>query len=77
MTEAASGRACSHISTCELFPKFALKGSLSVWQTYYCHGTFERCARHKLSLAGDVVPPNLLPNGRELDLEILLAGHHP
>jgi hypothetical protein len=62
---------CSHIDTCELFPKFGLKGSLKVWQTFYCEGTFEACARYKSSLAGRAPSPNLLPNGRELDLKLL------
>ncbi len=72
-TDATGKRDCSHIPGCELFPKFALRGSLLVWQTFYCHGKFEECARFKRSLSGRPVPPNLLPNGRELDLS-LLAG---
>jgi len=62
---------CSHISSCELFPKFGLRGSLKVWQTFYCHGNFEGCARYRSSLAGRPPSPNLLPNGRELDLKLL------
>jgi hypothetical protein len=59
--------ACSHISTCPLFPLFTLKASLSVWQVHYCNGKFETCERLKLSKAGQRVPPNLLPNGKSLD----------
>jgi hypothetical protein len=71
MTDPKPARSCSHIPSCELFPKFALKGALSVWQTFYCHGNFEGCARHKLALAGRPVAAKLLPNGRELDLDPL------
>jgi hypothetical protein len=68
MRSAPEKRRCSHIPSCELFPKFALRGSLRVWHTFYCEGSFETCARYQLSLRGRVVPPNLLPNGKELDL---------
>ncbi len=77
MDASTRGKACSHIPGCELFPKFGLRGSLKVWQTFYCQGAFERCARYRLALAGGPVPPNLLPNGHELDLAVLLRGHAP
>jgi hypothetical protein len=63
--------ACTHITSCPLFPQFTLKASLNVWQVHYCNGDFEKCARLKLSKAGQRVPPNLLPNGKSLDLSIL------
>ncbi|HTN52608.1 MAG TPA: hypothetical protein VML50_09420 [Anaeromyxobacter sp.] len=63
--------ACSHVATCELFPKFQRRASLKVWQTFYCEGRFPNCARYQLSLEGRPVPPNLLPNGRELNLQVL------
>ena len=66
-------RQCSHVPTCELFPKFGMRGSLKVWTAFYCHGNFEGCARYKLSLAGQPVAPNLLPNGKELNLDLLLG----
>ncbi len=71
MADASPIARCSHITTCELFPKFAVRGSLQVWITFYCQASFERCERYKLSLANRPVPVNLLPNGRELDLAIL------
>jgi hypothetical protein len=71
MADAAAKRSCSHVSTCELFPKFALKGALKVWQTFYCEGNFESCARYRMALTGRPVPSKLLPNGRELDLTLL------
>lgn len=63
---------CSHLATCELFPKFALRGALKVWITFYCQGNHQGCARFQRSLRNEPVPPNLLPNGRELDLDVLL-----
>jgi hypothetical protein len=58
---------CSHAATCPLFPLFTLKASLAVWQVHYCDGRFESCERLKLAKAGQRVPPNLLPNGKSLD----------
>ncbi len=69
--ESSRGSGCPHVSSCELFPKFGLKGSLKVWQTFYCLGSFEACARYRLALEGRPAPPNLLPNGKELDLKLL------
>jgi hypothetical protein len=62
---------CPHLSSCPLFPLFTMKASLSVWQVHYCKGQFESCSRLKLSKAGQRVPPNLLPNGKTLDLGAL------
>ncbi len=62
---------CPHLSSCELFPRFQKRAALKVWQTFYCEGSFEGCARYKLSLQGRPVAPNLLPNGKELNLAIL------
>lgn len=66
-------RQCSHLSSCELFPKFALQGSLKVWQTFFCEGDYERCARFQLAKNGGHPAPNLLPNGKELDLALIGA----
>lgn len=59
---------CSHVTSCELFPRFSLQSSLKVWQMHYCEGDYERCARFRLALAGKRPAPNLLPNGKELAL---------
>lgn len=64
-------RECSHVATCELFPQFGLRASLNVWKTFYCCAQFERCARYQASLSGLPVEPNLLPNGKTLDLKLL------
>jgi len=73
MTTSASARRCAHITSCELFPKFGMRGSLKVWTSFYCEGNFENCDRYKRSLRGEPVPPHLLPNGRELNFDVLLG----
>lgn len=70
-TTAEARRLCSHVPSCELFPRFGLQGALKVWRTFYCEGNFESCARFRLASSGRPVPPNLLPNGRQLDLKVL------
>lgn len=70
-TAAAPPVRCSHITSCELFPKFAVRSSLKVWITFYCQANFGACARYQLALANRPVPVNLLPNGRELDLSLM------
>jgi len=65
---------CSHIGSCELFPKFGLRGSLKVWTTFYCEGNHQNCERFKRALRGEPVPVNLLPNGKELDLDALFRS---
>lgn len=59
---------CSHISGCELYPRFSLKGALRIWQERYCnHPTQHRtCARFVLSQQGQPVPATLLPNGETI-----------
>ncbi|MEE8481998.1 MAG: hypothetical protein V3S12_01465 [Acidiferrobacterales bacterium] len=61
---------CSHTSNCELFPMISVNSALKVWRTFYCETKWHECARFKLSLEGKSVPPNLLPNGKSLDLGI-------
>lgn len=59
---------CSHISGCELYPRFSLKGALRIWQERYCNHPTQhtKCARYVRSEAGEPVPPTLLPNGDEI-----------
>ena len=61
---------CSHTSNCALFPMISVNSALKVWRTFYCEGKWHECARYKLSLEGKPVPPNLLPNGKLLDMDI-------
>jgi hypothetical protein len=59
---------CPNTPGCPLFPLFRMKSSLGVWQNHYCENAYETCVRYAMSRTGERVPPNLLPNGRELDL---------
>lgn len=59
---------CTHKDNCALFPVISLSSALKIWQTFYCDGKFETCLRYQRSLKGEKVAPNLLPNGKELDL---------
>ena len=58
--------ACSHTTTCPLFPLISVNSALKVWKTFYCEGKYETCARYNLSHSGQSVPANLLPNGKTL-----------
>jgi hypothetical protein len=56
---------CTHAKGCELFAQFALNPALKVWQIHYCDtDQHARCTRYQMSLAGQAVPLNLLPNGK-------------
>lgn len=59
---------CSHVTSCELFAQFALNPALKVWQIHYCDSDqHARCARYQMSLRGQPVPLNLLPNGKIIE----------
>ena len=58
--------ACSHTTTCPLFPLISVNSALKVWKTFYCEGKYDNCARYNLSHTGQSVPANLLPNGKTL-----------
>ena len=59
---------CSHAKSCELFAQFALNPALKVWQIHYCHSEkHTACTRYQLSLQGQPVPLNLLPNGKMVE----------
>ena len=61
---------CSHKDSCSLFPIITLSSALKIWQTFYCDGKHETCLRFQRSNKGERVPPNLLPNGKTLDLVV-------
>jgi hypothetical protein len=61
---------CPNEKGCPLFPLFTMKASLSVWQDFYCRRNFAACERLRLSQQGTRVPPNLLPNGKILELAL-------
>ena len=60
--------ACSHTTTCPLFPLISVNSALKVWKTFYCEGKYHNCARYTLSKTGQSVPVNLLPNGKSLSM---------
>jgi hypothetical protein len=68
----ASGdqKACPHKEGCELFPYLNLQPLLKLWQLNYCDADFTKCARYKLSLAGQPVPLMLLPSGKHLEVPL-------
>lgn len=61
---------CPRIASCPLFQVFTTKTGLAVWKTFYCEGSFERCARWNLVSEGKPVPMNLLPNGKLLHVPL-------
>ena len=61
-------KGCSHKTSCPLFSKFLMKGSLKIWKVLYCdtEEKYKSCARFTAGLEGRTVSPGLLPNGEEL-----------
>lgn len=55
---------CPHATDCPLYSQFSLDSLLKYWKSSYCEADHGRCARYKLSLAGQPVPLNLLPSGK-------------
>jgi len=52
----------------------SVNSALKIWRTFYCEGKWHECARYKLSLEGKPVTPNLLPNGKLLDMDVSETG---
>ncbi|MFO7602238.1 MAG: ankyrin repeat domain-containing protein [Gammaproteobacteria bacterium] len=61
---------CTHASNCELYVQFAADPSIVLWKTHYCDSDYKRCVRYERSLTGQSVPLNLLPNGKEVVIEV-------
>ena len=61
---------CPRVTTCPLFAQFQVRSSLKVWQAFFCEGDYSRCERYRLAVQGHVVAPNLLPNGRWLEVPL-------
>lgn len=49
-----------------MYPVFSSKSVLAIYQTLYCNGRYERCARFVLASQGTMPEPNLLPDGDRL-----------
>ncbi len=61
-------RQCPHMKSCAMYSVFTLAGTLRVWQDNYCTDAFERCERYAKAQRGEVVPKQLMPNGKMLQL---------
>jgi hypothetical protein len=59
---------CGRMDRCTLFKLSSMRPSLVIWTSRYCEEDPCRCERLKLAEAGKPVPPNLLPNGKLLDV---------
>ncbi len=59
-------KVCPHTYNCKLFPILKASSALDYWTQAYCNSDFDRCARYTSLVAGQVVPPNLLPNGKKI-----------
>jgi hypothetical protein len=57
---------CPYIDTCELYPLFRLRASMKTWQIRYCDSAYAACERYRRSQRGELVAPELLPNGMSL-----------
>ncbi len=58
---------CPHLNHCPMFQMFQSKGLLKIWLRRYCESeNHVKCARYSLSLLGQSIPRNLLPNGQSL-----------
>lgn len=49
-----------------MYPVFSSKSVLAVYQTLYCTGRYQRCARYESASQGTMPEPNLLPDGDRL-----------
>jgi len=59
---------CERLAVCPMFALFSKKATLGVWTSFYCQSNFSLCERLKLFQAGQTAPPNLLPNGKLLNV---------
>ncbi len=59
---------CSRQDVCPLFTVPAMAPALALWRGFYCDGRPERCERLRRLQSGVKPPPNMLPNGKLLDL---------
>jgi hypothetical protein len=64
--ESKPSTACPHANSCALFPILEASAALDYWAQAYCKSEFPRCARFNRMREGHPVPPNLLPNGKQI-----------
>ena len=64
--------ACPKVVKCPLFPELEMKSGLKIWKTLFCEndGNFDNCERFRMSEAGQMPHPRMLPNGKQLHDEI-------
>lgn len=58
---------CPHMLSCPMYKLLTYAGTLATWKIRYCQGPYTTCARYKLSVVGNPVPINLMPNGALLN----------
>jgi len=57
---------CPKVNGCPMFTRLYAP-AFRQFQVYYCRVEFfEKCARLRLERAGEPVPPDLMPDGRDL-----------
>jgi hypothetical protein len=49
-----------------MYEQLRAAGTLQSWQIRYCGNDFKACIRHRMAMAGQSVPKNLLPDGQLL-----------
>jgi len=54
---------CPNMPGCTLGNALQSSPALRVWQTLYCDSSWRGCERLRVLHAGNLVPPNLMPNG--------------
>ena len=61
-------RECPNAASCEMYAIFHHSGTLGAWKALYCTAQYTNCARYDKVRLGQPVPPNLMPNGKLLNL---------
>jgi hypothetical protein len=60
--------ACPNLDGCPLHPHFTMRSSLRIWKDFFCNTNYQACVRYQAAQKGERVPPNLLPNGKLLEI---------
>jgi len=58
---------CPNLSGCPIYAKFKTEALKNIYVRMYCMGKSDNCKRKQLKASGKPVPPNLLPDGKELE----------